>query len=67
VSTLRPAAEEFLAMRRSLGYKLQRQGPLLLDFAGYLERTGAATVTIEAAIAWATSPPALPLSGGSAA
>jgi len=56
VSTLRPAAEEYLAMRRSLGYKLQRQGPLLLDFAGYLERTGAATVTIEAAIAWATQP-----------
>jgi len=56
VSTLRRAAEDYLAMRRSLGYKLQRQGPLLLDFAGYLERAGAATVTIEAAIAWATLP-----------
>jgi integrase len=43
-------------MRRSLGYKLERQGPLLLDFAGYLERSGATTVTIEAAITWATSP-----------
>jgi len=56
VSTLRRAAEDYLAMRRSLGYKLQRQGPLLLDFAGYLERAGATTVTIEAAVAWATLP-----------
>ena len=43
-------------MRRSLGYKLQRQGPMLLDFIGYLERAGIPTVTIEAAIAWATLP-----------
>jgi len=56
VSTLRQAAEEYLAMRRCLGYKLQRQGPLLLDFIGYLERAGATTVTIEAAITWATQP-----------
>lgn len=56
MSTLRQAAEEYLAMRRCLGYKLQRQGPLLLDFIGYLERAGATTVTIEAAITWATQP-----------
>jgi integrase/recombinase XerD len=56
VIALRQAAGEYLAMRRSLGYKLQRQGPLLLDFIGYLERAGAATVTIEAAITWATLP-----------
>jgi integrase/recombinase XerD len=58
VSALRCAAEEYLAMRRSLGYKLQRQGPMLLDFVGYLERTGAPTVTVEAAVAWATLPAA---------
>jgi integrase/recombinase XerD len=56
VSALRQAAEEYLAMRRCLGYKLQRQGPLLLDFIGYLERVGATTVTIDAAITWATQP-----------
>jgi len=56
VSALHRAAEDYLAMRRSLGYKLERQGPMLLDFAGYLERAGAATVTIEAALAWATLP-----------
>lgn len=56
MSRLRRAAEDYLAMRRSLGYKLERQGPLLLDFAGYLERSGVTTVTIEAALAWATLP-----------
>jgi len=56
MSPLRQAAEDYLAMRRSLGYKLHRQGPLLLDFIGYLERAGATTITIEAAIAWATLP-----------
>ena len=34
--TLTQAAEEYLAMRRSLGYKLEQQGQLLLEFVGYL-------------------------------
>ena len=55
-SALRQRAEEYLKMRRSLGYKLLRQGPVLLDFIGYLEHTGASTVTTEAAVAWATQP-----------
>jgi len=58
VSTLRRAAEDYLAMRRSLGYKLQRQGHLLLDFAGYLERAGATTVDVAASHAVYTSRPA---------
>jgi integrase len=56
VNTLRTAAEDYLVMRRSLGYKLETQGHLLLDFVGYLERTGAATVTVAAAVAWAAQP-----------
>jgi len=56
VSELGRAAEEYLAMRRSLGYKLQPQGRLLLDFVGYLEHAGARTVTVEAAVAWAMLP-----------
>src|SRR5262245_65926822 len=43
-------------MRRSLGYKLERQGPMLMDFVAYLEDAGAATVTVEAALAWAVLP-----------
>ena len=56
MSALRQAAGDYLAMRRSLGYKLQRQGQLLLDFISYLEQAGAATVTVEAAVAWAVGP-----------
>lgn len=56
MSTLRQTAEEYLAMRRSLGYKLQPQGRLLLDFVGYLQHTGARTITVEAAVAWARQP-----------
>src|SRR5260370_1053725 len=59
MSALRQRAEEYLQMRRSLGYKLQRQGPMLIDFIGYLEDPGPSTVTIEAARARAT-PPARP-------
>jgi integrase len=43
-------------MRRSLGYKLERPGQLLLNFVGYLETAGAETVTIAEALAWATQP-----------
>ena len=56
MSTLRQAAVEYLEMRRSLGYKLQRQGQMLLDFAGYLDIAGETTITTEAALAWATRP-----------
>ena len=54
--TLRRIAEEYLAMRRSLGYKLDRQGGLLLEFVAYLDDMGADTITTEAAVAWATRP-----------
>jgi integrase len=57
VTTLRRHAEDYLAMRRALGFKLKAQGRLLLDFVGYLERTGTGRVTTEAALAWATATP----------
>jgi len=57
MSALRRAAEEYLAMRRSLGYRLVNQGRLLANFIGYLERAGATTITIEAAVAWASESP----------
>jgi integrase/recombinase XerD len=56
VSTLRTAAEDYLQMRRALGYKLTSQAPLLFSFIAYLEQAGAATVTIELAVGWATAP-----------
>lgn len=48
--------EDYLAVRRALGFKLEDHGRLLPNFVGYLERAGAVTVTVEAALAWATQP-----------
>jgi integrase/recombinase XerD len=56
VSVLRERAEEYLRMRRALGYKLEVQGWLLGEFIAYLEQASADTVTIEHALAWATLP-----------
>ncbi len=48
--------EEYLAMRRSLGFKLRGEGRMLLEFADRLDRTGQATITVAAAVAWASEP-----------
>lgn len=53
---LRERADDYLRMRRALGYKLEVQGWLLQEFITHLEQTGARTVTVEHALAWATSP-----------
>ena len=50
------AADDYLRVRRALGYKLDRQGRQLLQFIAYLDAAGATTVTIEHAIGWATLP-----------
>lgn len=56
MSTLREAAEQYLQMRRDLGYKMHPDGRLLRQFIAFLEERGAACVTTEAALAWATLP-----------
>ena len=56
MSALRQAAEQYLALRRALGFKLTAQGYLLLDFLAYAERAGADTVTVELALEWAQLP-----------
>jgi integrase len=52
----RQAAADYLAIRRGLGFKLQGYDRLLADFLGYLERSGASAITVQAAVAWATAP-----------
>ena len=54
MSGLNQAVEDYLTTRRALGFKLERHGRLLPHLVGYLERAGAATVTTELALAWAT-------------
>ena len=54
--SMRSHVEEYLTMRRSLGFKLDVDGRMLLDFADRLDRAGRRTITVEDAVAWATEP-----------
>jgi hypothetical protein len=56
MTTIRSAAEDYLAVRRCLGFKLGTRGRVLMDVAAYLERKGMDTVTTEAAVEWAITP-----------
>lgn len=56
MSPLRTAVADYLSVRRALGYQLARHERLLPQFVDYLEHAGAATVTVEHALAWATLP-----------
>lgn len=60
MSALAERAQEYLALRRSLGHKLEEHGQLLPSLVAYLEATGTRTVTIETALAWAQIPSADP-------
>lgn len=48
--------QEYLRLRRALGFELTWPGRILPQFADYLEASGAATITDEVAIAWAQIP-----------
>jgi site-specific recombinase XerD len=56
MSRLRTALDEYLALRRALGYKLYRAGLLLQQFVEFAEQTGAAYITTDLALKWATQP-----------
>jgi integrase/recombinase XerD len=50
---LRQALHDYLGMRRSLGFKLQRDGTRLSNFVSFLEQRGAAYITTRLALKWA--------------
>ncbi len=54
--TLQTALVEYLAVRRSLGFKLARDGLLLEQFVSFCQRAGASRVTSELALAWVSAP-----------
>jgi integrase/recombinase XerD len=56
MSSLQDAVNEYLALRRSLGYRLYGHELLLGDFADFAKRNGVDTVTIELAVRWARLP-----------
>lgn len=56
MTRLRQALDDYLTMRRALGYKLERAEKLLAQFIAYLDDVGASTITAEHALAWASLP-----------
>jgi hypothetical protein len=56
MSGLRESLAEHLAVRRALGYRLERTEQLLGQFLDYLDAAGADRITVAHAVAWATLP-----------
>ena len=56
MSRLREALNDYLQVRRRLGFQLKAHGRLLEDFVDFLERAGAEHITTELALAWAKLP-----------
>ena len=56
MSELSGHVQDYLRLRRALGFTLERAGHLLPQLVAYLEAAGVATVTSELAIAWARLP-----------
>ena len=56
MNTLREAVEEYLSMRRHLGFKLHDTERGLLDFVTFLEQRQAPFITQSLALAWAQQP-----------
>jgi hypothetical protein len=56
MNTLRQAVQEYLSVRRNLGFKLQDAGRGLLDFVTFMEQHRASYITHSLALAWAKQP-----------
>jgi integrase len=56
MNRLRQALIDYLAVRRALGYKLERAAKLLDQFLAFVEQHGDAHLRLETMLAWATQP-----------
>lgn len=54
--SLRRAVQQYLTMRRSLGFKLHDMGKNLRQFVSFMEQQGASLITTDLALRWATKP-----------
>jgi len=60
MNTLQKALQEYLAMRRALGFQLLDAGAALSDFVSFLKRRRTSHITIRLALEWAQKPGAQP-------
>jgi integrase/recombinase XerD len=56
MSSLQEHVDDYLRLRRALGFKLERHGQILPQLVAYLEAAGASAVGSELAISWARLP-----------
>lgn len=56
MNTLRDAVDEYLEMRRALGYKLEGAGAVLPMFISFLEKHGKSFITMKLALEWSMLP-----------
>ncbi len=56
MTALRQSLEDYLALRRSVGYKLDDAARILASFVAFAERAGADSITTDLALRWATQP-----------
>lgn len=56
MTSLATAVDDYLCLRRAPGFKLRDTAVALHDFVSFLERQGAARITTELALEWATRP-----------
>lgn len=55
MTTLQQAVQEYVRMRRDLGFKLHDASKALLDFARFMEQHRASYITQSWALAWANN------------
>ena len=56
MNTLPQAVQDYLRMRRDLGFKLREAGRSLLDFAAFMRRRRSTFITSKLALVWAQQP-----------
>jgi integrase/recombinase XerD len=56
MTALEQALDDYLRLRRQLGYELERDQPQLEQFVGFLQQSGAARITTDLALQWARIP-----------
>lgn len=59
MTTLRKAMHEYLALRRSLGFKLHKAGKALPAFITFMEQQRVSVITSQLALTWAQQPTAV--------
>jgi integrase/recombinase XerD len=56
MTSLRKAVDDYLAMRRALGFKLRLHAGVLRDFTAFLKSEDASHITTDLVLRWATQP-----------